>query len=751
MNMHTNASSPAGPSGAADRLVNVSRRHFLGASGALVLGACVPAVAANPKPQAAKVPFQPNLFLALDGDGNVLVTAHRSEMGQGVRTALAQIVADELDADWARVAVLQAPGDAKYGDQNTDGSRSILQNYDRLREAGATARLMLRQAAAARWQVPLDEVRAEKHEVTHAGSGRRAGYGEFAAEAAALPVPAKAPLKANAEHRFIGKAVTHVDAADIARGKGTFGADVRLPNMVTAVMVRCPWLGGGVKSIANRPKEAPGLIGIEVLDPAPSAGPMFAPVGGVAVVAEDTFTAIRIARDLDIEWTPSPNRTFASEELRTALREALAKPGAKVPGAEKGDVDAVFQAGEGTTLSATYETPFLSHAPMEPPVAVADVSAADKRCTVQAPLQDPQAARNLVAQHLGYPPENVTVTPTLLGGAFGRKSKPDFALEAVELSKRLARPVRVQWLREDDIRHDYFHAASAQLHRAVVDERGLPQAWLQRTAFPSITTVFSPAATAPAPWELEMGFSNLPYQVANRRMESAGIRAGVRIGWLRSVCNIFHGFSANVFADEMAAAAGRDAIEHRLEMLPKDGKLAVPGMQPPPGHELDVGRFRHVIERVRALSEWDRPRPEGTGLGFAVHHSFRSYVATVLEASVVGGRPKVSNAYMVLDCGTYVNADTCRAQMEGAVVFGLSLALHGEIAMRDGAVVQSNFHDYPMLRIADAPPTAVELVPAQGRLPAGVGEPGVPPVAPALVNALFAATGERHRSLPIRV
>ena len=751
MQTHSHAASP---SVSADALANLSRRHFLGASGVFVLGACLPATAAGPKPNAAATPFQPSLFLALDADGAVRITAHRSEMGQGVRTALAQIVADELDADWSRVAVEQAPGDAKYGDQNTDGSRSIAQNYDRLRAAGATARLMLRQAAAARWQVPLDEVRAANHQVTHAGTGQRAGYGELAADAAALPVPPKAPLKADAEHRFIGKAVTHVDAADIARGKGAFGADVRLPNMATAVVVRCPWLGGGVRNIANKPKEAPGLIGIETLDPAPAAGPVFAPLGGVAVVAEDTFTAIRIARELDIEWTESANHAFASDELRAALRQALEQPGAKVPGAEKGDVDAVFEAaeaGEGQALSAIFETPFLAHAPMEPPVAVADVSAAEKRCAVRAPLQDPQAARGLVAQQLGYPLENVTVTPTLLGGAFGRKSKPDFALEAVELSKRLGRPVRVQWLREDDILHDYFHAASAQLHRAVVDERGLPQAWLQRTAFPSITTVFSPMAAAPVPWELEMGFSNLPYQAPNRRMESAGVRAGVRIGWLRSVCNIFHAFSANVFADEMAAAAGRDPIEHRLDMLPKSGKLKVPGMQPPPGHELDVGRLRHVIERVRALSEWDKPRPAGTGLGFAAHHSFRSYVATVLEASVVGGRPKVSNAYMVLDCGTYVNADTCRAQMEGAVVFGLSLALHGEIAMREGAVVQSNFHDYPMLRMADAPATAVELVPAQGRLPAGVGEPGVPPVAPALVNALFAATGERHRSLPIRV
>ena len=730
---------------------NLSRRNFLGVSGVFVLGACVPGCSPQPVRQLAPATtFEPNLFLALEPDGTVRVTSHRSEMGQGIRTALAQIVADELDADWSRVQVDQAIGDAKYGDQNTDGSRSILLNYDRLRAAGATARLMLRQAAANHWQVPVAEVEASDHRVMHTPSGRSMGYGDLAGEAAALPVPEDAPLKSTAEHRYIGKDAVHVDAADIVRGKGTFGADFQADNMTTAVIVRCPWLGGGVASIGNEPEGESGLVGIEILDPAPSAGPLFAPLGGVAVIAEDTWTAIRIARSLDIEWTDSPNRSFASDALQNSLREALKRPGTPVPGSEKGDVDAAFAnvADGDTALTATYQTPFLAHAPMEPPVAVADVTA--DRCVVNAPLQDPQSARGLIAQWLGFPPDNVTVTPTLLGGAFGRKSKPDFALEAVELSKRLQRPVRVQWLREDDVRHDYFHAASAQHHRAVIDAEGRPKAWLQRTAFPSITTVFAPQGEMPAEWELEMGFSNLPYGVANRRMESAGVRPGVRVGWLRSVCNIFHGFSANVFADEMATAAGRDPIDHRLAILAEGGKLEVPGMQPPPGHELDIGRMRHVIERVRALAEWDRPRPEGTGLGFAVHHSFRSYVATVLEAAMVNGTPKVSNAYVVLDCGTYINADTCRAQMEGAVVFGLSLALHGEIAMQDGAVVQSNFHDYPMLRMAAAPPTQVELVPAQGRLPAGVGEPGVPPVAPALVNALFAATRTRYRELPIK-
>ena len=728
---------------------NLSRRNFLGVSGVFVLGACLPSCARTPQPPVATEPFVPNLFLALEPNGTVHVTAHRSEMGQGIRTALAQIVADELDADWSRVVVDQADGDVKYGDQNTDGSRSILMNYERLRTAGAAARLMLRQAAAQHWGVGVDEVEATNHEVIHAGSGQRLDYGDLAGIAATLPVPEDPPRKSEAEHRYIGKYAVHVDAADIVRGKGTYGADFEMPNMATAVVVRCPWLGGGVKNILNKPNTAPGLVAIEILDPAASAGPVFNPVGGVAVVAEDTYTAMRIARDLEIEWTDSPNKTFSSDALQAELRVALDKPGTPVPNSEKGDVDAVFEADGTTEISATYETPFLAHAPMEPPVAIADVSGG--MCVVHGPFQDPQSARGLVAGWLGYEPENVTVTPTLLGGAFGRKSKPDFGLEAVELSKRLGRPIRVQWSREDDIRHDYFHASSAQYHRAAIDERGHPKAWLERTAFPSITTVFDGRASMPADWELEMGFSNLPYMVENQRMEFAGMRPGVRVGWMRSVCNIFHAFSANVFADEMAAAAGRDPIEHRLEILPESGVLEVPGMQPPEGHGLDVGRLRHVIERVRALSEWDRPRPEGTGLGFSVHHSFRSYVATVLEASVVNGAPKVSNAYVVLDCGTYVNEDTCVAQMEGAVVFGLSLALHGKIDMADGVVAQSNFHDYPLLRMSEAPATHVELVPAQGRLPAGVGEPGVPPVAPALVNALFAATGTRHRSLPIKV
>ncbi|HAO54997.1 MAG TPA: twin-arginine translocation pathway signal protein, partial [Gammaproteobacteria bacterium] len=388
------------------------------------------------------------------------------------------------------------------------------------------------------------------------------------------------------------------------------------------------------------------------------------------------------------------------------------------------------------------------HAPMEPPTALADVQG--DKVLVRAPVQDPQSTRGLVAQWMETDESNITVLPTLLGGAFGRKSKPDYVLEAVELSKRLKRPVRVQWSRENDIHHDYFHAASAQFMKATLGDDGKPNAWLQRTAFPTITTTFSDQALDPAEWELEMGFTNTPYQTANQRFEATGLKPGVRVGWMRSVCNIFHSFSANSFVDELANAANADPIDYRFSLWPEKGILSVPGMQPPEGHGLDIGRMRDVLDRVRKLSRWDEPREPGVGLGVAIHHSFRSYVATVIEVRASNASYTVDNAYVVLDCGTHINTDTCVAQMEGAVIFGLSLAQQTEITMSDGSVDQSNFDDYPVLRMPQGPATLVEIVESDA-LPAGVGEPGVPPVAPALVNAIFAVTGKRIRKLPIQL
>lgn len=723
---------------------NLSRRRFMQGGTALVLGAATPSLSGGATAASdATATLAPNVFLAIDGNGAVTVTASRSEMGQGVRTALAQIVADELEADWSAITVEQAVGDPVYGDQNTDGSQSIRLLFDTLRQAGAAAREMLRAAAADQWGVPVAECAAAGHAVRHRPSGRELGFAPLVAAAAKLPVPSNPPLKRRADYRHIGKTRVHVDANDVVDGKAAFGMDVTPPNMAHAVIVRPPVLGAAVVGF-EEPLAQPGLIAVETLDGV-GLGGVFQPLGGVAVVADRTWTAIKIAAGLQVEWGASPHDGFDSAILAGQLRDLVGTSGERL--FDQGDVDSAF-VGTGQQVEALYETAFLSHAPMEPPCALANVTA--DGCAVWAPVQDPQSTRGLVAQHLGLDPAQVTVHVTLLGGAFGRKSKPDFVLEAVELSKRLERPVRVTWRREDDIRHDYYHAASAQYHKAQLDAEGRPTAWLQRTAFPSIQTTFNKAAVAPAEWELEMGFSNLPFRVPNQRFEYAGAEPGVRIGWLRSVCNIFHSFSGNVFIDELAAAAGQDPIAYRLALLGESGELKVPGMQPPEGHPLDLGRLRRVIERARDASGWDAARAAGRHMGFAVHHSFRSYVAAVVEVAERAGGIAAEGVHVVLDCGTYINPDTCKAQMEGAVVFGLSIAMHGEITMREGRVEQDNFDGYPVLRMGESPRIAVELVDSDA-LPAGVGEPGVPPVPPAFVNAVFAATGKRHRSLPMRV
>ena len=721
---------------------NLSRRDFIATSGTLVLGAALPIKASRPDALSKEV-LAPNLFVALDTDGTVTVTSHRSEMGQGIRTAIAQIVADEMEADWSHVQVAQAQGDKAYGDQNTDGSQSIRLFLDKLRRAGATARQMLETAAANRWDVPASECEALNHFVKHKPSGRKLAYGELAAEASNLSVPRNVNLKAREDFRYIGKGMKHVDADAIAAGTATYAADVRLPGMAIAVIVRPPHLGSHVVSVKlhQNAKSQAGFIGLETLDPTPGA-PLFFPLGGVAVIAETTYAAMQTAKQLDIAWS-EPSDTPTTPSFNEKLRALVNSPSR--PLFDSGDVDRVFET-DGVTLEAVYETPFLSHAPMEPPCALADVR--ENHTEVWASVQDPQSTRNQVAGWLKTDSENVAINVTLLGGAFGRKSKPDFVLEAVELSRRLKRPIRVQWSREDDIQHDYYHAASAQLYRATLDDAGMPKAWLQRTAFPSITSTFVRGGNDPAGWELEMGFSNTPYRIPNQRFESKGLQPGVRIGWMRSVCNIFHAFSANVFVDELAATAAIDPIEYRLALIPESGILKVPGDQPPKGHGLDLARLRHVLERVRDLSEWPRHRPDGTGIGVAVHHSFRSYVATVIEAKVTGNNVKVQNAWVVLDCGTYVNSDSCIAQMEGAVAFGLSLAQTDGITMADGSVDQSNFHDYRVIRMNESPAISVELV-ASSAAPAGVGEPGVPPIAPALSNAIFNATGRRLRKLPL--
>jgi isoquinoline 1-oxidoreductase beta subunit len=700
------------------------------------------------------------VFLSIGADGVVTVIAHRSEMGQGVRTSLPMVVADELGADWAQVRVMQADAnEARYGSQDTDGSRSMRQSYMAMRHVGATGRLMLETAAAARWNVPVEQVKAVNHEVVHAASGRRAGFGALAADAAKLPVPGKdrIRLKDAAEFRYIGKNSTRgIDLADIVTGNTHYGIDTRLDGMLYAVIARPPVFGGKLVSVdKSAAMKVPGVVQIvEIAGSPPPA--MFNPLGGVAVIANNTWAAMKGREALKIVWDDGPNGSYDSPAFRKTLEEAVRKP-AKAARDQGSTVDTL--AASKRTLSAEYYVPHLAHATMEPPAAAARI--VDGKCEVWACVQAPQATVKLVAQHLKLKPEDVTVHVTLLGGGFGRKSKPDFAAEAALLSQAMkGAPVKVTWTRDDDVQHDYLHTVSVERLEAALDAKGRPTAWLHRTAAPTIASTFSAGAKSQAPFELGMSAVNVPFAIPNIRVEVPEAEAHTRIGWFRSVSNIPHAFAVQSFAAELAHAARRDHKEYLLDLLGPARKIDPRSMsdnwnygESPERYPVDTGRMRNVIETATAKAGWGRKLPKGRGLGLAFAYSFVTYVAAVVEVAVdAKGGITIPRVDVAVDCGPQINPDRIRSQLEGACIMGLSLALSGEITFKNGRVEQSNFHDYEVMRASAAPgEIRVHLVAAgpDAEL-GGVGEPGTPPIAPALCNAIFAATGQRIRSLPIR-
>ena len=752
------------------RTIVIPRRAFLVglglAAGSLALGlapgdarAAAPPPATGPGAAAKKhAPegLAPNVFVHVAPDGTVSIVCHRSEMGQGVRSSLPVLIADELGADMQHVKIVQGDGDVAYGDQNTDGSSSVRKIYDDMRKVGATARTMLVLAAARRWNVAPAACVARDHAVFHLASKRWLGFGELALDAAKLPIPkaADVKLRPKSELRRVGGPLPLVDGPDIVTGRAVFGADVKLPGMLIAVVARPPVVGGKVASYDAAPALAvPGVK--RVVDiPAPSGPPAFQPLGGVAVVADTTWAALRGRAALAIKWTDGDNAAYDSAKYKDELRAAVRAPGKTVR--KTGDVDAALAA-SARKVEAEYHVPHLAHAPMEPPAAVARVDA--KGCEVWTCTQNPQDAQEEVAKALGIDPGKVTVHVTLLGGGFGRKSKPDYVVEAALLSRAVGAPVRMQWTREDDVRHDYFHTTSAQRLVAGLDAKGQVTAWLHRTAFPSISATFKAGVTHADTGELGQGVLDFPLAIPSVRAENGEAIARTRIGWLRSVNNIHHAFAMGSFIDEIAHARGEDPRDVLLEIIgpprivsPADlGVAKVPNYGAPlEKHPIDAGRLRHVIERVTELSGWAGRKKAGKSLGLAAHRSFLTYVAVVISmVKDASGRPRVDEAWLVGDAGTLVNPDRVKAQMEGAVVFGMSLTLHGAITMKGGAVEQSNFRDYPLVRIAEAPRAIhVEMVASDGP-PGGVGEPGVPPVAPAIANALFALTGERVRDLPV--
>ena len=707
----------------------------------------------------AAVPWSPHVYVRIAEDGIVTIVCHRSEMGQGIRTTMPMVIADEMEADWARCRVEQAEGDQKYGSQNTDGSTSIRDFLAKYREAGATVRALFEDAAAKEWGVPASEVKARNHEVVHEATGRVRGFGALVTVARSMPMPdnARVRIKAPAERRWQGKKMApSIDLVPMTTGTAVFGADLRLPGMKVAVVLRPPTWGGKAASVDDGAAlKVPGVEKIVRIPESPIPGG-FLPLGGVAVIARDTWAALQGRRALKVTFEPGPNATYDSAAYKAELAASVAKPGK--PGRSTGDVAAALSSAA-KTVRADYYVPHLSHAQMEPLAAVADVR--NGKAEVWAPTQSPQDARNTLAQYLKMDAANVAVHVTLLGGAFGRKSKPDFLCEAAFLSREVGAPVRVQWSREDDLRHSYYHSVAAHHLEAGLDANGKVTAWLHRSAYPAISATFAPGVTGPAPDELLNGASDVPWHVPNMRIEVCPAVAHARIGWYRSVNAIHHGFAIGSFVDELARAAGKDPAAFLLELIGPDRSenLLSQGLVDPPkdyygasfaDYPNDAARASRVVRLAMEKSGWGTPLPRGRGRGIAVHHTFLTYVAMVVEVEVrPDGTVLVPRATAAVDAGFVANPERARAQMEGAVVMAMSNILLSGITFAEGAVVQSNYHDYKVARMAAAPRSVdVHIVESEG-LPGGIGEPGVPPACGALGNAIFAATGVRVRDLPV--
>jgi len=763
-------------------ITNVSRRSFIGGmlktSGVALALQIVPgtANAFAPYPTGGLamphgVVNDPHIFVAIDRDGQVTIVAHRSEMGTGARTSLPMVVADEMDADWSRVRIIQAPGDEpRYGNQDTDGSRSIRHFLQPMRECGAAMRFMLEAAAAVQWGVDRSLCKARNHEVVLLKKGsdgtltettQKLGFGDLTTIAMAMPVPRRDQLtfKQPGEFRYMGKGKTQiVDLHDITVGKAVYGADVRLPDMKYAVIARPPVVGGKVKKFdATETLKVPGVEAVHQLEGSmPPA--KFAPLGGIAVIARSTYAALQGRDKLVVEWEDGPHAVYNSPAYREAMIAEARKPGKVIR--NQGDADAAF-AGAAEVFAAEYAQDHVAQAPMEPLVALARF--VDDKIEVWAPVQSPYGTREDIAKAMGVPVENVTVHVTLLGGGFGRKSKCDFAIEAAKLSKMQGgAPVRVQWTREDDLQHAFYHTTSVERIEAALDKSGKVVGWRHRTVAPSIASTFGEDSGYQFKIEYGMGFADMPFDIPNIRCENGQAFAHTRIGWFRSVSNIPRAFAVQSFVAELAHKLGRDPKDLLIELVGPDRviDLKTAGMpedfwnygEPYEEFPIDTARLKNVVNVAAEKAGWGKKLPERQGLGIAVHRSFVTYVATVVHA-VIGedGTIRVPEVTTAIDCGFYINPERIRSQVEGAAVMGMSTAMYSGITFKDGRVEQSNFGDFAVARMENFPQKVnvhiIEPTSASHHA-SGVGEPGVPPFAPALCNAVFAATGKRLRNLP---
>jgi len=710
-------------------IVNLSRRDFLKAGaaigGGLVLGFHLPLTGTTADAaQGTPAAFDLNAFLRIGADESVTVIVNHSEMGQGIYTALPMLVAEELDADWSKVRVEAAPvappyNHTVYGIQITGGSSSTWSEWERLRRAGATARAMLIAAAAETWKVDAASCRAQNGYVIHTATRRRLTYGRLVEKASSMTPPQSVTLKDPKDFKLIGKPTKRLDTPEKVNGKGVFGLDVKVPGMLVAVVARPPVFGEKVKSFnAEKAKAIAGVRHVVEID------------RGVAVVA-DGFWPAKLGREaLEIVWDESPLAGLDSRTQRAQYAELAQRPGAVAR--KEGDVTAGL-ASAAKKFEAVYELPYLAHATMEPLNCVADVRA--DGCDVWTGTQLQGFDRDAAAQAAGLKPEQVKIHTTLLGGGFGRRAVFDghFVREAVQTSKAVKAPVKVIWSREDDIRGGFYRPLCYHTISAGLDPAGNPAAWQHRIVCQSfmIGTPFEAAMVKDGVDDTAVeGAADLPYEIPNLLVDWQRVPGGVPTHFWRSVGHSHTAFVVESFLDELAHAAGKDPYEYRRALLVKHP------------------RHKRVLEFAAEKAGWKKPLAPGRGL--AIHESFGSFVAQVAEVSVSKeGKLRVHRVVCAIDCGPVVNPDTVRAQMEGGIVFGLTAVLYGEITFEKGRVRQRNFHDYQMLRMNEMPEVEVHIVPSTEKM-GGVGEPGVPPVAPAVANAIFTLTRKRIRRLPIR-
>jgi isoquinoline 1-oxidoreductase subunit beta len=714
------------------------RRQFLGLTGSCAVGALL-AIHWDLTPAARTTEPAPfDAWIRIDPDGQVVLWVAKAEMGQGVLTALPVLLAEELDVDWGRVQVQQAPVDPARYDHLTVGSNSIQSLWRPLRVAGARARAGLIGAAAARWRVSAEACRTELGVVV-GPANQRVAYGDLVAEAAALIARSDpdVELKPAGQFRLIGRSQRRIDGPSKTDGSAVYGIDIRLPGMLRAVVARCPTLGGRLRSFdGSAARSVPGVRAVFAITP---EGRDAFTRGGVAVLADDSWAALQGRRQLDIHWDEHRQSECSTPAILAALHRNVSRAGSVV--VEHGDAPRTL-AGSRRVVEATFELPFLAHATMEPMNATVHV----RPDTVEAwlPTQNAADARTAIARLLQRAPDSITIHQTLVGGGFGRRDATDFVVEAAQVAAVAGRPVQLLWTRDDDVRFDRYRPAAVHRLRAALDERGLPQAWLDRMSSVSIAAFLEPPGAA-KPAETETGGAGeLPYDIPSFRLEYTPLPCPVPVGWWRSVEDSINAFAVECFLDELAGAAGFDPLQYRLELLSGSRRIPETG-----GVVIETDRLRRVLTAVAGQAGWTGSPPPGRARGLACHACRGSYLAAVAEVSVADGRAEVHRLWAAVDCGVAVNPLGVDAQISGGLQFATSAALHEAIAIEAGRVVQSNFSDYPLLRIASSPVTDVQILPSNAP-PSGVGEIAVPPVAPAVANALFRLTGQRLRALPIQ-